>query len=128
MSRLRRALLLDAALTVLSAPLFLLAATPLAALTGLPVGLVRGLGAFLVGWALWFGVVLRHDPAHRVHVVVVLAVNTLWVLGCAVVALGAAGALNAAGVVFVAGQATVVALLTVAQARALRPTQVQATA
>lgn|GEM_PF-1460654 len=120
MPSLRLALLLDAALTVLSAPLFLLAASPVAALAGLPTGLVRGAGVFLAVWALWFVVALRHDPPRRGPVGVVLVVNTLWVLAGAAVALGAAGAPTPVGVAFVAGQAGVVALLTVLQVRAVR--------
>lgn len=120
MSRLRLALLLDAALTVLSAPVFLLGAQPLADLTGLPAGLVRGAGAFLVLWALWFGVVLRRERPRRAHVLVVLAVNGAWVLGCAVVALGTPGGLAPAGLVLVVGQAVVVASLTAVQAHAVR--------
>lgn len=116
MLHLRPALLLDAALTVLSAPTFLLGAAPLASMTGLPDALVGGAGVFLVAWALWFVVVLRHDPVRRGHVRVVLVVNVAWVVGCAVVAVVTAP-LPPAGLVFVAGQAVAVGLLTLAQTR-----------
>lgn len=117
MSLLRHALLADALLTVVSAPAFLLLTGPLAALTGLPAGLVRGAGVFLVPWALWFVVVLRHDPPRRGPLLVVLVVNGAWVGGAVAVGLGAVTTPTAAGVVFALGQAAAVGLLTVLQVR-----------
>ncbi|NKY40306.1 hypothetical protein [Cellulomonas septica] len=120
MSLLRRALVADATLTALSAPTFVLLAPQVAALTGLPVGLVRGAGAFLVVWCGWFFVVLRHEPPRRRQVGVVLVVNTAWVGAGVALASGAAGGLTAAGVTVVLLQAVAVAGLTVAQVVGIR--------
>jgi hypothetical protein len=114
-SRLRRALLADALLTVVSAPTFVLLATPIATLTGLPPGLIRGAGAFLAVWALWFVVVLRRDPPRRGPLLVVLVVNSAWVAGAVAVAMGAVARPTVLGVVLVLGQSAVVAVLTVLQ-------------
>lgn len=120
MSSLRTALVVDAALTVLSAPLLLLAPSTLAPLVGSSPAAVRGVGVFLAVWALWFVVVLRDDPPRPGPVRVVLVVNTLWVVAGAALAVGAFGEPTPAGVVLVVLQSGVVAALTVVQARAAR--------
>lgn len=120
MSLLRRALVADATLTALSVPSFVLLAPQVAALTGLPAGLVRGCGAFLVLWFGWFLVVLRHDPPRRRHVDVVLTVNVLWVAASVALMAGAAGPLTVAGVALVGAQASVVAGITVVQVVGVR--------
>lgn len=78
-NELRRALLLDAAASGAMGVLFLLAAGSLAALLGLPVTLVRYVGAFLIPFAaglLW--IATRSDVPAAVIRVIVFG-NVLWV-------------------------------------------------
>lgn len=120
MPSLRTALVVDAVLTVLSAPLLLLVPSTLAPLVGSTPAAVRGVGAFLVVWALWFVVVLRDDEPRRGPVRVVLVVNTLWVVAGAALAAGAFGEPTPVGVGLLVLQAGVVAALTVVQVVAAR--------
>jgi len=76
---LRRALLLDAAASGAMGVLFLLAAGSLAGLLGLPVALLRYVGAFLILFAaalLWIAT-RSNAPAAVIRVIVVG--NVLWV-------------------------------------------------
>ena len=76
---LRRALLLDAAASGAMGVLFLLAAASLAGLLGLPVALVRYVGAFLIPFAaalLWIAT-RSNVPAAVIRIIVVG--NVLWV-------------------------------------------------
>ena len=119
---LRRALLLDAAASGATGALMLLAAGPLAGLTQLPPGLLRGAGALLVPYAafvLWLG---RHAAPARRLVLAVIGINVLWAAeSVAILALGWV-APNALGVAFVLAQALVVAAFAGLQGAGLRGT------
>ena len=117
---LRVALLADAAISGATGLLMALAAGPLAGITGLPPGLLRGAGLVLLPFALGVAWLAHRDPVPRSGVGAVIALNGLWALGC--VALLAGGPLTptALGYAFVLLQAAAVALLAVAQAAGLQ--------
>jgi hypothetical protein len=112
------ALRLDAVVTGLNGAAYLLAASPLADLLGLPAGLLRGLGAFLVLYALavWLVAARPGTPA----VGTVIAANILWAAGSLAVAAADVGTPTTVGAVWIVLQAVVVAAFAVSQAAGLR--------
>lgn len=115
---LRRVQLFDAATCLGAGLLCTLAAAPLAGLTGLPPGLLRGAGLFLLPFAalvFWSSLM----PAAPV-VGAVAAANVLWVLAGVGVLLGAGLPVTPLGYAFVAAQAVVVAVIAGLQFRDLR--------
>ncbi len=76
---LRRALLLDAAASGTMGALFLLAAGPLAGLLGLPVALVRYVGAFLIPFAATLLWIATRQAAATALVRVIAVGNLVWV-------------------------------------------------
>ncbi|MFO1339194.1 MAG: hypothetical protein U1F53_13385 [Burkholderiaceae bacterium] len=102
---LARVLLVDAALSGLTALALLADAEPLSAWLGLPAGALRMLGALLVPWAALLAWLGTRRVAHRVAVGAVVALNFLWVLDCALGAFGLFGAPQGPGVAVFAVQA-----------------------
>ncbi len=74
-----RALLLDAAASGAMGVLFLLAAGSLAGLLGLPVALVRYVGAFLIPFAAALLWIATRTPAAPALIWVIVVGNVLWV-------------------------------------------------
>lgn len=119
-SSLRRVLVLDAAMSGLSAVAFIAGAGLIASLTALPHGLVFWAGVVLVPWTALLGWQARRSTISRMALIDIVGVNALWTA----VSLGllATGMIqpNALGIAFVMAQALVVGLLTVLQFAALR--------
>ncbi|MGY1707707.1 hypothetical protein ACI79C_24355 [Geodermatophilus sp. SYSU D00697] len=115
---LRPALRLDAVVTGLNGAAYLLAASPLADLLGLPAGWLRGIGVFLLAFAaaVWL-VGTRPAPA---AVRTVVTANALWAAGSVVVVLAGLGSPTTVGAVWLVLQALVVAAFAVLQAAGLR--------
>ena len=104
--------------------LLALAAAPLAALFGLPSGLVQGAGLALVPVGLFIGWVASRTRIPALFVWAVILGNVLWVIESLLLA-GTANAITAIGTAFVIAQAAMVAALTLAETagtlRAMRP-------
>ena len=115
---LRLALRLDAVVTGVNGAAYLLATPLLADLLGLPVGWLRGAGAFLLlfGVAVWAVAVRPTRPA----VEAVVAANALWAVGSVAVVLAGLGSPTTVGAVWLVLQAVVVAAFAVLQATGLR--------
>jgi hypothetical protein len=115
---LRLALRLDAVVTGLNGAAYLLAASPLADLLGLPAGWLRGTGVFLLAYAaaVWL-VGIRPTPT---AVRTVVAANALWAAGSVLVVLAGLGSPTTVGAVWLVLQALVVAAFAVLQAAGLR--------
>lgn len=114
---LRTALLLDAGVTGVNGLAYLVAAGPLAGLLGHPAGTLRGVGAFLVAFALAVGYVGTRRPVPRAAAWTVVGANVAWVVASLAVA-GAAD--TTAGTVWTVLQAIVVAGFAGLQTAALR--------
>lgn len=110
----------DAAVCTVSGVALILAAAPVAALTGLPAGLVLGAGIALLPSALLMWLVARDAVPVRAGTRVVVAGNAAWV--AASLALLASGLVSptAFGTVFVLVQAAVGGAFGVLEHAALR--------
>ncbi len=119
-SPLRLALRLDAVVTGANGLAYLAAAGPLSDLLGLDAALLRGIGAFLLAFAVlvWRVGARAAPPAAAVRAVV--AVNAAWVLASLVLAALGLGSPTAAGTVWVVLQAAVVGAFAELQVLALR--------
>ncbi|GAA4988385.1 hypothetical protein [Kineococcus glutinatus] len=117
---LRALLRLDVAVTGANAVAYLAAAAPLSDALGLPVGLLRGAGAFLLVYAAAVWLVAARPRIHPGAAAAVVAVNALWALDCLTAALLGWGTPTTAGVVWTVLQALVVAAFAAAQLAALR--------
>jgi hypothetical protein len=117
-SLLRLALRLDAVVTGLNGAAYLLAASPLADLLGLPAGWLRGTGVFLLAYAAAVWLVGARPTPSAVRTVV--AANALWAAGSVVVVLAGLGSPTTVGAVWLVLQALVVAAFAVLQAAGLR--------
>lgn len=115
---LRLALGADAVVTGVNGAAYLAAAGPLSDLLGLDAGLLRGIGGFLLAFAIVVALVARSPRPFAVKEVV--AVNVLWAAGSIVVAVTGAGDPTTAGTVWIAMQAVVVGLFAELQLGALR--------
>lgn len=102
---LRRVLWVDAVLSALTAAVMLADAEPLATWTGLPAGLVQGLGAALLPWVALLAWLGSRTGVARGAIGVVIALNFLWVLDCTLLAFGAFGAPQGLGIAVAAVQA-----------------------
>lgn len=102
---LRRVLRVDAVLCALTAAVMLADAEPLAAWTGLPAGLVQGLGMALLPWAALLAWLGSRVEVARAAIGAVVGLNFLWGLDCALLALGAFGAPQGPGIAVAAVQA-----------------------
>jgi hypothetical protein len=117
---LRTALLADAAVTGLNGAAYLLAAPVLDDLLGLPTVPLRGVGGFLLGFAVAVGAIgTRRTPRHGA-VLTVVAVNLLWVVASVAAAVAGWGSPSTVGAVWIALQAAVVAAFAALQWLGLR--------
>ena len=117
-SLLHDALRLDAAVTGANGLAYLVAAQPLGDLLGLEPALLRGVGGFLLAFALLVAVAMRR-PAPRL-VGTIVALNALWAAESLVAAGLGWGSPTTAGSVWIVAQATVVGAFAVLQLTALR--------
>ena len=113
----------DAASCAATGALQLLAARPLAVVTGLPLALLTGTGVFLLLYAVLAAVIARHQPLPRTLVGLIALGNLGWALGCALLIFGSGLALSGWGVAWVAAQALVVIVLADLQWLGLRSTR-----
>jgi hypothetical protein len=77
------ALALDALVCAVNGAAYVLAAGPLASAFGLPAGLLRGLGAFLLVYAALVWALARRPAPAVAGVYAVVAANVAWVAGSA---------------------------------------------
>lgn len=109
----------DALVTGTNAVVYLAAAGPLADLLGGDATAWRGIGAFLLAYAVCVGLYAR-SPRSTPLGWAIVAVNALWVVGSLEVALTGALDLDPLGRVWTVAQAGVVAGFAVFQSRVLR--------
>ncbi len=117
---LRTILAIDAATCLVMGALLLVAATPIAALTGLPPGLLFHAGAVLLPIAVFIGILAALTVAPRAAVALVVVGNAAWVLASLLLPLSGLVRPNAIGIAFLVGQALVVAVLAKLEADAIR--------
>ncbi|NEK59446.1 hypothetical protein GCU56_16430 [Geodermatophilus sabuli] len=117
---LRPALQLDAAVTGLNGAGYLLAAPVLAGLLGLPAGVLRGVGGFLLAFAVVVWAVGRRTTVPAGPAAGVVTANVLWAAASVAVALGGWHTPTVAGTTWIALQAAVVAGFAALQWRGLR--------
>ena len=115
---LRRAIRTDAVAGLVSAPLLLVAAVPLAGPLGLPVPLLVGAGVVLVVLATFLWFTAHAVPLHRGAARAVVVANCAWMAASVAVLLVWSPTLW--GVLFVAAQAVAVLWITITEAVALR--------
>lgn len=109
----------DAVVTGVNALAYLAAAGPLADLLGGDAGTYRGIGLFIVAYAVAVGLYARSSMPNRLGWGIVVG-NLVWAVASLEVALTGAFGLETAGRFWVVAQAIVVADLALLQARALR--------
>jgi hypothetical protein len=116
---LRLALRLDAAVTGANGAAYLLAASLLQDLLGVPSGTLRGLGGFLLAYAAAVALVAARPVVSAVGTLAIVAANALWAAGS--IAAVAAGAFDLTGIgtAWVLLQAAVVAGFAAVQLTAL---------
>ncbi|HEX2205039.1 MAG TPA: hypothetical protein VHG91_17140 [Longimicrobium sp.] len=117
---LRRALLLDAAATVAMGLLLAVAAGSLAGLLGLPAGLLRWAGLFLVPFAAVLALVAKRPTVSGRATVILIACNVLWAVDSFVLLASGWVAPTALGVAFVAAQGLAVAAFAALEYAGLR--------
>ena len=117
---LRTALRLDAVVTGANGLAHLAAAPLLTGLLGVPPGVLRGLGGFLLVFAAGVARVAARRPVPAVAVEVVIGANLLWAAASVAAVATDRFDLTAAGTVWVLLQAAVVAGFAVLQLTALR--------
>ena len=117
---LRVALRADAVVTGANGLAYLAAAPLLTGLLGIPSGPLRGLGAFLTGYAVAVALVAARPRISRGATEVVVGANLLWAAGSVAAVVADRFALTATGTVWVLLQAAVVAGFAAAQLTALR--------
>lgn len=114
------ALVLDALVCAVNGAAYVLAAGPLASALGLPAGLLRGLGAFLLGYALVVRALARRPSPAVAGVYAVVAANVAWVAGSVVLLTTDWHEPSSAGRVWIALQAAVVTGIAAAQLTLVR--------
>lgn len=117
---LRIALTLDVVVTGANGAAYLAAARPLGELLGLPAGLLRGAGVFLLLFAAAVWATSRRDAPFRSAVVAIIAVNGLWAATGLVTAIGGWESPTTAGTVWIVLQAIVVGSFAELQVAGLR--------
>jgi hypothetical protein len=117
---LRAALGLDALVTGTNGVAYLAAAGPLSDLLGLSPGLLRGAGAFLVGFAALVAVLAHRRAPARPAVLAVVAVNALWAADSLAAAAAGWGSPTGVGTAWIVLQAATVAGFAALQVAALR--------
>ncbi|MDO9358821.1 MAG: hypothetical protein Q7T70_07530 [Polaromonas sp.] len=108
---LRRVLWVDAITGVATGLFQLLLADTLAALLGLPVGLLVASGWALFGYVALIAFIATRPVISRPLVWLLILANGLWVVGCLALLFGGLVAPTLAGEVFIAVQAVTVGLL-----------------
>ena len=119
-SLLRLALQADAAVTGANGAAYLVAAGPLGDLLGLEPSLLRGLGAFLVVFAVGVALTGTRRRIPRAAVLAVIAGNAAWAAGSVVAAVAGWGSPTTAGTVWTVLQAVTVAAFAELQLLGLR--------
>jgi hypothetical protein len=119
-SLLRLALRLDAAVTGLNGAAYLVAAPVLDDVLGLPGGLLRGLGAFLLVYAAAVWLVGAGARISGGAVEAVIGLNVSWAIGSVVAVLTGLGSPSTVGAVWLVLQAAVVAGFAALQLAGLR--------
>jgi len=120
---LRRVVQADLAVSAAAGALQLAAAEPLARLTAIDAGFLRGSGLVLMGWIAFLGWTLSRPALTAPLVRTMIGVNLAWVAASVLVWLEGAIAPNTLGVVYVLAQAAVVALFADLQYFGLRRQQ-----
>jgi hypothetical protein len=105
---LKRSLILDVVVTGAVALLQLEAASSLDTLLGLPAQLLTGTGVFLVAYILMLVAIARAKRVASALVLLVIAGNVAWAVGCAALAVSGTFALTPLGYGFIALQAACV--------------------
>lgn len=117
---LRRALVLDAAVSGVAAFAMLAGANVLAPLLGLPSALMFWAGAACVPFVALLVVVARRRSVHRLVLLDIVALNALWVIGSLYLLGSGLVAPTALGTAFVLVQTAAVGLFLVLQLAAFR--------
>lgn len=117
---LRSTLQADAAVVLLAGAGCLAGAGPIAALTGMPAGVLAPLGIFLLAWSAWVGFSSTRAALSKRAAQVVMIVNVLWVVESLVLLFSGWVPLTQVGWWLVAAQAVAVDLFAVAQFFGLR--------
>ncbi|MEV0200459.1 hypothetical protein [Nonomuraea sp. NPDC050691] len=117
---LRLALAADAAVTGVNGLAYLAAAGPLSDLLGPGAGLLRGIGAFLLVYAVAVGVLAGRPAVNAAGTRAVIAVNLAWTLASLVAAVVDSGEFTVLGLVWTVAQALVVAVFAELQIMGLR--------
>lgn len=117
---LRRALLLDAAVSGTMGVLLLVAAGPAAPTLGLPASLLRWVGVILLPFAARLAWIATRPSASRGDVRVIIGANVLWVVASVLLLLSGSLSPTLLGELFVLLQAAVVAGFAYAEYAGLR--------
>ncbi|NUW45667.1 hypothetical protein [Nonomuraea rhodomycinica] len=117
---LRLVLAADAAVTGVNGLAYLAAAGPLADLLGPGAGLLRGIGAFLLVYAVAVGVLATRRTVDAAATKAVIAMNLTWTLASLVAAVAESGEFTVLGLVWTVAQALVVAVFAELQIMGLR--------
>lgn len=125
---LRRVLVLDAAISGVTALLFLFAAHLIAPLLSLPEGLLRYSGVALVPFVIYVGLLAGRGTVSRGAVSAIIAMNVAWVVASLWLLVGRTVQPNTLGYVFVIVQALAVALFAEMQYVGLRRADARAAA
>jgi hypothetical protein len=123
---LRRALLVDAAISGATGLLLIFGAEALQPLLGLPVALARAAGLVLLPFAALLVVLARREPTPRAGVWAVVEINVAWVAASLLLVLSGQVALTGLGAAFVVVQAVAVAGFALLQVAGLRRSAVPA--
>lgn len=114
-SPLRTLLGIDAAVSGANGLAYVVAAGPLASLLGIDAAVLRGVGVFLLAFAVAVAVVAAPRVPARRAVLAVIAANAVWAVDSLVVAALGWGSPTATGRAWIVVQAVVVAGLAAAQ-------------
>lgn len=114
----RRALLLDATASGAMGMLLIVGAGPLETLLGLPGGLLRAVGLFLIPFAAFLIWLARRADVLRGLVRTIVIGNVLWVLASLLLLLSGWVSPTGVGMAFVVGQAVAVAVFAYLEHRA----------
>jgi hypothetical protein len=114
---LRVVLKVDAAVTGVNGVAYLAAAEPLEDLLGVQAGLLRGLGAFLVVFAVLVAVVASRAKVPQGMVTAIAGANAVWAAGSVAFAIAGVSSPTTVGTIWIAMQAIVVAAFAALQWR-----------
>jgi len=125
---LRRVLLADAAVSLVTGLVMALGASPLAPLTGLPTALLVPAGLALLPYAAFLVWLATRAAVPAAALWLPIALNLLWALDCAWIAFGGAFLPSVLGLVFVGVQALAVLVFAELEFTGLRRVRGPATA